>query len=44
MNLSTCLSTLLGINKDTPGYIVREGTKRDKIRVEKGKRSVKRRS
>ena len=34
------LTWTLGLEKYTPGYIVREETKREKMRVEAGKRAV----
>lgn len=35
------LKWVLGLNEDTPGYMVREKTKRDKLREEAGKRTIK---
>lgn len=35
------LRWVLGLDRETPGYIVLEETKRDKLRVEAGKRAIK---
>ena len=35
------LKWILGLDKETPGYIVREETKRKKMRIDLGKKAVK---